>query len=574
MRAVRLLSLSLLALVMPLAAGELPNYDALSLATPRPPENARVRIASTLTNGAFHVQWESHLGVPTFLWAAPTGPSIAAAKGALEETAEVAARRHLATVAPVYGLSATDVSDAYVSGLQDTGRGAVVVKLRQKIGGIEVFRDEVNIIMTRDRDLMAISGYLMPPVAVPRTFALSAAQAVGLAYADMFGTDAPPVKRLRSADGGYDLYAAGDLPPIRVKRVYFHLPDQFEPGYSLELEGTTAAYSYVISAVDGRLLFRNNLIAEESTPYSYRVWAHTEGDHIPYPGPQGTVGSPNPTGTNDGFQAPFIQPDLITLANGPISTADPWLPQDATQTVGNNVDAYLDINPPDGLTAGDFRAAMGSNRTFDGTYDVTAGPDATRTQQTASLVQLFYDINFLHDWFYDAGFNEAAGNAQTDNYGRGGISGDNLRAEAHDFGGRNNANMLTPADGGRPRMQMYIFDGIGHRTLQIDRSESPAKEYATAVADFGSQSFELSGDIVATQPRDGCTPLSAALSGKIAFIDRNTCSFSTKVGNAQDAGAIGVIIGNTATSPARDSLTTMACGNTPCSSFCFGWRSV
>src|SRR5207245_6722870 len=128
--------------------------------------------------------------VPTFLWAAPTGPSIAAAKGALEETAEVAARRHLATVAPVYGLSATDVSDAYVSGLQDTGRGAVVVKLRQKIGGIEVFRDEVNIIMTRDRDLMAISGYLMPPVAVPRTVALSAAQAVGIAYADMFGTGA------------------------------------------------------------------------------------------------------------------------------------------------------------------------------------------------------------------------------------------------------------------------------------------------------------------------------------------------------------------------------------------------
>src|ERR1700687_1572438 len=107
MRAVRLLSLSLLALVMPLAAGELPNYDALSLANPRPPENARVRVAFTMTNGAFHVQWESRLGVPTFLWAAPAAMSIAAAKGALEETAEVAARRHLATVAPVYGLSAT-----------------------------------------------------------------------------------------------------------------------------------------------------------------------------------------------------------------------------------------------------------------------------------------------------------------------------------------------------------------------------------------------------------------------------------------------------------------------------------
>ncbi|HEY8847893.1 MAG TPA: M36 family metallopeptidase, partial [Thermoanaerobaculia bacterium] len=189
-----------------------------------------------------------------------------------------------------------------------------------------------------------------------------------------------------------------------------------------------------------------------------------------------------------------------------------------------------------------------------------------RTQQAASVVQLYYDINFLHDWFYDAGFNEAAGNAQTDNYGRGGVGGDNLRAEAHDYSGRNNANMFTPADGGRPRMQMYIFDGIGHRTLQIDRPESPAKEYATGTADFGSQSFELSGDVVATQPGDACTQLSAPVTGKIVFIDRGACGFSTKVGNAQDAGAIGVIIGNTATSPARDSLTTMACGNTPCSS--------
>src|SRR4029077_10771312 len=138
------------------------------------------------------------------------------------------------------------------------------------------------------------------------------------------------------------------------------------------------------SAVDGRLLFRNSLIAEDSTPYSYRVWAHAEGDHIPYPGPQGTVGSPNPTGTSDGFKAPLFQPNLITLANGPISPADPWLPQDATQTVGNNADAYLDLNPPDGLTAGDFRAAVAPSRTFGGTYDVTAGPDATRAQQEAA----------------------------------------------------------------------------------------------------------------------------------------------------------------------------------------------
>jgi len=46
----------------------------------------------------------------------------------------------------------------------------------------------------------------------------------------------------------------------------------------------------------------------------------------------------------------------------------------------------------------------------------------------------------------------------------------------------------------------------------------------------------------------GCTPFNpvntAAVAGKIALIDRGTCSFSLKALNAQNAGAIGVIIAN------------------------------
>ena len=60
-------------------------------------------------------------------------------------------------------------------------------------------------------------------------------------------------------------------------------------------------------------------------------------------------------------------------------------------------------------------------------------------------------VNWLHDWYYDAGFDEAAGNAQTDNYGRGGLAGDNIKTQAQDYSGTNNANMQTPADGARPR---------------------------------------------------------------------------------------------------------------------------
>jgi len=46
----------------------------------------------------------------------------------------------------------------------------------------------------------------------------------------------------------------------------------------------------------------------------------------------------------------------------------------------------------------------------------------------------------------------------------------------------------------------------------------------------------------------GCLPFTNAadVSGKIALIDRGTCSFDIKVGNARDAGAVGVILANNA----------------------------
>ena len=64
--------------------------------------------------------------------------------------------------------------------------------------------------------------------------------------------------------------------------------------------------------------------------------------------------------------------------------------------------------------------------------------------------------------------------------------------------------------------------------------------------------------VVATVPADACAAVTngAALSGKIAFVDRGgtsppgqpACGFELKAKNAQNAGAIGVIIGNVASS--------------------------
>jgi len=55
-------------------------------------------------------------------------------------------------------------------------------------------------------------------------------------------------------------------------------------------------------------------------------------------------------------------------------------------------------------------------------------------------------------------------------------------------------------------------------------------------------------DAAGPSTTDGCSPLSnvAQVAGKIALIDRGTCGFTIKVKNAQNAGAIGVIIADNA----------------------------
>ena len=81
----------------------------------------------------------------------------------------------------------------------------------------------------------------------------------------------------------------------------------------------------------------------------------------------------------------------------------------------------------------------------------------TSTNQMAAVTNLFYLNNVIHDKLYRHGFNEAAGNFQTNNFGNGGAGSDSVRAEAQDGGGTSNANFATPADGSRPRMQMYLW---------------------------------------------------------------------------------------------------------------------
>jgi hypothetical protein len=72
-----------------------------------------------------------------------------------------------------------------------------------------------------------------------------------------------------------------------------------------------------------------------------------------------------------------------------------------------------------------------------------------------ATTNLFYHLNFMHDYLYRLGFDEASGNFQVNNFGRGGVGGDPVMAFAQEAGS-NNAFFATAEDG-QPALTGYFF---------------------------------------------------------------------------------------------------------------------
>jgi len=523
--------------------------------------------AETTRRTGIRSSYDKRLDATTFLWADTRMKTAALLPVRAQKLAETAARDYLARQAAALKLSKQIVADARVTSVHDTGRGPIVTRFKQFHDGIEVFGQNLNVLMGRDLKLVATSGYFAPASAFDKTarnaeslrggFAIGAEQALAKAFADFGRQTLPPSTfTARGTKGAYTSYTVratgGEIRPYgtpRAKQVWYYSEGRLTPGWYVELGGRSVdladdyRYSYVISAADGAVLFRKSL-AEEAV-FSYNVFADPSGLRQPFDGPIGNDTAPYAgVGVDSGLPRIAATPNLVTLDSGPISTLDPWLADGATATVGNNVDAYLDLVADDGLTplSDDRRATVNGASTFSFPYLPDTDP-VTDTQRSHAVTHLFYVNNWLHDWWYDNGYDEAAGNSQASNYGRGGVEGDVMLVEAQDYSARNNANQSTPADGGSPRQQMFIFDGPVDAELTV---AAPIGSLEFNTASFGAQVFDVTGTVVAAAPLDGCTALAngAAIAGNIAIIDRGACNFALKALNAQLAGAIGVIIAN------------------------------
>ncbi len=354
----------------------------------------------------------------------------------------------------VFGHDATALNGALVKrDYVAAHNGLHTTVWEQQVAGIPVFEASIQAHVTKRGELVSMASRFVAdpahakgsaaPAITAATALVNAAQSLNtlLAAADVTTTSASPgaeqKQKFRAA------VLAGDAD---VKLVWLPMN-----GTSMRLcwdvlltpKSMGETYRTLVDAQTGAVQVRRCL-TEYISNATYRVYI-----------------SDSPSPFSPGYSTPLTsQPavvprSLVTIdALNTTASPDGWIPDGTNETLGNNVDAHTDSNF-DNIP--DLPRPQGSpDRVFDFPLDLTQSPS---TYRAAAVTQLFYWCNWMHDKLYALGFDEAAGNFQTDNFGRGGSGGDALQADAQD-GGFNNANMTTPPDGSAPRMQMYLWNGI------------------------------------------------------------------------------------------------------------------
>lgn len=371
------------------------------------------------------------------------------------------------------------------------------------------------------------------------------------------------IKKLNLKSSKKYTFEAGHENSIITKAVYYQKENQLILAWELNFEEADSSnyWNVLVNASNGEILEKNNLLVScKFDTHSYtspKRIAKAQAEKI-----NGLLASSNSVLAPDNasyrvFALPLEAP---TFGNRSL-VSNPWFLDASpegwhsdgtshyTYTRGNNAYAYTDYTDTD--TVGDV-AEGGSGRMFDFPLDVNT-PPAQYTN--AAITQLFYMNNKMHDIFYKYGFTESARNFQMNNFGKGGFGNDYVRAEARDGGGTDNANFSTPADGGVPRMQMYLWGPKSQNFLSYNApSDMIGRNPVVGVnSDFGPTiaNNPVTADVALVNPIKGCTTLSNTnLTGKIALIERGDCDFVVKFKNAQNNGAIGVIVYNAANSPA------------------------
>lgn len=351
------------------------------------------------------------------------------------------------------------------------------VHLEQLINGIPVFRGEVKAGFTRNNEIIRVVNNLAP----------------GLEYGSLatdFRDPLDAVKKaaqhinheLRPEDTSRNDSASNDLKVVfgegdwatTAEKMYFPTePGVAVPSWRILIWRPVNAYYVIVDAETGVVLWHKNIADDQTQSATYNIYANpasyiNAADHAAPMSPYISVPPNDPT---VGAQGALISRTNISLIGneGPLSfNQNGWITDGANITDGNSNEAGIDrdgINGVDAPQSGDTACPGAGCRVFTSTWNPPPGMPAPGDSpldpqaQRGAVIQMFYVMNRYHDVLYEAGFTEAARNFQQVNFTGMGVANDRVSSEGQDSSGTNNANFATPADGGRGRMQMFLWTG-------------------------------------------------------------------------------------------------------------------
>jgi hypothetical protein len=292
------------------------------------------------------------------------------------------------------------------------------VTWQQQHEGLDIFGAHLALNLTKDNRIINVQSRALhvPSLRFSDVMSVSADEAVAIVESGRWRVDSgesgadmplPTVHTLHSPSPVW--YPLDMITVVKAWDVWIE---------QKEAKGTKETHRLIVRADTGEVVEDINLTWSLEDA-SYRVY--TDDSPLPM-----TPGPDAPTH----YVPVEVARELVTLSA--LSTnASPlgWVPDGSNALNGNNAIVYADRD--DNSARDDLVLTGTPYRTFDYACDLEDAPEAYQEQ---SQVQAFYWANLFHDRMYEFGFDEAAGNFQHDNLGRGGQAWDPLVIEVQNGG--------------------------------------------------------------------------------------------------------------------------------------------
>ena len=355
-------------------------------------------------------------------------------------------------------IDAPGVSGTYLAGEYKTEHNGVTHLIyKQQFRGIKVFNAEWTVNVDASGQVLNSGGTLFnapgQDVGLPvASDALKSARSAVRTVNPRLATNYTPLTSLRRPEtqGAIRLASASLPEDVEGEIVWYALRGNIRPAWLFYVtdDDGMSRYATVIDNDSQQALAKQSLTLFQSAP---------KGQVFERESPQ-----PNASPGTLLTSAPAIAPRTVQSFSGDLK-ASPlgWVTNNSTS--GNNAVVGENLLGTRFLTTPDMTTAPGGDFSFP--LQLGVGSPNPLSYKDAVNTNLFYWINRAHDLHYLSGFDEAAGNFQQDNFGRGGTARDPMYAYSH-FGAANVAGRAqilnafftrrTNDDGAQSMVAMFL----------------------------------------------------------------------------------------------------------------------